>query len=289
MILGGAMAKRANVRTRRGSLFPLAVHALDYGERRRHHVRGGGRRRARTPRGKTRGPVRSSEGGIRRRARSIRRRVRGVDAIHAGGARRAGGVEVLFGCGMIGRRRRTPSSSSRSTTQTTNTRPCASLLRRPPRDTARTSSPAWGGHGVHRCARGCHLGGYRRRTGADRRVCGRRHGKPIGGLFGTAVATMGMLSTAAYVLTMDVFGPIADNVSIAEMSEQPESVRDITSARLRRQHHESHHQGLCHRISRARRSSSSARTWTRWRPSREKPSTLWTSLRRFSWADYSAR
>lgn len=26
------------------------------------------------------------------------------------------------------------------------------------------------------------------------------------GLFGTAVATMGMLSTAAYVLTMDVFG-----------------------------------------------------------------------------------
>ena len=28
------------------------------------------------------------------------------------------------------------------------------------------------------------------------------------GLFGTAVATMGMLSTAAYVLTMDIFGPI---------------------------------------------------------------------------------
>ena len=54
-------------------------------------------------------------------------------------------------------------------------------------------------------------------------------GKPIGGLFGTAVATMGMLSTAAYVLTMDVFGPIADNAGgIVEMSEQPESVRDIT-------------------------------------------------------------
>jgi H+-translocating diphosphatase len=53
-------------------------------------------------------------------------------------------------------------------------------------------------------------------------------GQPIGGLFGTAVATMGMLSTAAYVLTMDVFGPIADNAGgIVEMSDQPESVRDI--------------------------------------------------------------
>merc|ERR1719235_1125798 len=32
-------------------------------------------------------------------------------------------------------------------------------------------------------------------------------------------ATMGMLSTAAYVLTMDVFGPIADNAGgIVEMS-----------------------------------------------------------------------
>ncbi|KAL3638374.1 Pyrophosphate-energized membrane proton pump 2 [Castilleja foliolosa] len=54
-------------------------------------------------------------------------------------------------------------------------------------------------------------------------------GTPTGGLFGTAVATMGMLSTAAYVLTMDMFGPIADNAGgIVEMSQQPESVREIT-------------------------------------------------------------
>ena len=52
---------------------------------------------------------------------------------------------------------------------------------------------------------------------------------PIGGLFGTAVATMGMLSTAVYVLGMDFFGPIADNAGgIVEMSDQPARVRDIT-------------------------------------------------------------
>ena len=51
----------------------------------------------------------------------------------------------------------------------------------------------------------------------------------IGGLFGTAVATMGMLSTAVYVLGMDFFGPIADNAGgIVEMSDQPARVRDIT-------------------------------------------------------------
>ena len=54
-------------------------------------------------------------------------------------------------------------------------------------------------------------------------------GVPTGGLFGTAVATMGMLSTAVYVLTMDVFGPIADNAGgIVEMSQQPEHVREVT-------------------------------------------------------------
>jgi K(+)-stimulated pyrophosphate-energized sodium pump len=54
-------------------------------------------------------------------------------------------------------------------------------------------------------------------------------GEAIGGLFGTAVATMGMLGTAGYILAMDVFGPITDNAGgIVEMSRQPESVRDKT-------------------------------------------------------------
>src|SRR3984893_14615261 len=48
---------------------------------------------------------------------------------------------------------------------------------------------------------------------------------PGGGLFGTAVATMGMLGTAAYILAMDTFGPITDNAGgIVEMSRQPEEI-----------------------------------------------------------------
>jgi K(+)-stimulated pyrophosphate-energized sodium pump len=49
------------------------------------------------------------------------------------------------------------------------------------------------------------------------------------GLFGTAVATMGMLGTAAYILAMDTFGPITDNAGgIVEMSGQAEEVRRKT-------------------------------------------------------------
>jgi K(+)-stimulated pyrophosphate-energized sodium pump len=51
------------------------------------------------------------------------------------------------------------------------------------------------------------------------------------GIFGTAVATMGMLMTAAFVLAMDTFGPIVDNAGgIAEMSNAPEDVRRGTDA-----------------------------------------------------------
>ncbi len=52
------------------------------------------------------------------------------------------------------------------------------------------------------------------------------------GVFGTAVATMGMLMSAAYVLAMDTFGPITDNAGgITQMAEgtAPEA-REITDA-----------------------------------------------------------
>ena len=52
------------------------------------------------------------------------------------------------------------------------------------------------------------------------------HGESVGGFFGTAVATVGMLSTTAYVLAMDTFGPIVDNAGgIMEMGGQPEEAR----------------------------------------------------------------
>jgi K(+)-stimulated pyrophosphate-energized sodium pump len=54
-------------------------------------------------------------------------------------------------------------------------------------------------------------------------------GTPGAGLYGTAVATMGMLAPCAYVLAMDTFGPITDNAGgIIEMSRQPEEIRKKT-------------------------------------------------------------
>jgi K(+)-stimulated pyrophosphate-energized sodium pump len=54
-------------------------------------------------------------------------------------------------------------------------------------------------------------------------------GRNVGGIFGTAVATMGMLMTTAYILAMDTFGPITDNAGgIAEFSRAEANAREIT-------------------------------------------------------------
>lgn len=51
----------------------------------------------------------------------------------------------------------------------------------------------------------------------------------IYGFYGTAVATMGMLATCAFILATDTFGPITDNAGgIIEMSKQPEDIRRRT-------------------------------------------------------------
>ncbi len=56
------------------------------------------------------------------------------------------------------------------------------------------------------------------------------NGIPIhGGVFGTAVATMGMLMTCPYILTMDTFGPITDNANgVIEMAGVGGEARAIT-------------------------------------------------------------
>ena len=54
-------------------------------------------------------------------------------------------------------------------------------------------------------------------------------GANVGGIFGTAVATMAMLMTTAYILAMDTFGPITDNAGgIAEFSRAEAGAREIT-------------------------------------------------------------
>jgi K(+)-stimulated pyrophosphate-energized sodium pump len=54
-------------------------------------------------------------------------------------------------------------------------------------------------------------------------------GRDVGGILGTAVATMGMLMTTAYILAMDTFGPITDNAGgVAEFSRAEAGAREIT-------------------------------------------------------------
>ncbi|HUZ76908.1 MAG TPA: sodium-translocating pyrophosphatase [Chloroflexota bacterium] len=62
-------------------------------------------------------------------------------------------------------------------------------------------------------------------------MLGQASGLPNAGIYGTAVGTMGMLMSAAYVLAMDTFGPITDNAGgITEFAHASAGAREITDA-----------------------------------------------------------
>ena len=114
-----------------------------------------------------------------------------------------------------------PSSGSPSTIPTTTTARCRISLM--PLRPEREPTSSWDSRSVSRPPR------FRRSSSAlpSSLVLVRDHDRyPEGGLYGTAVATIGMLMVCAYVLTMDTFGPIADNAGgIVEMSQAPDEVR----------------------------------------------------------------
>ena len=81
--------------------------------------------------------------------------------------------------------------------------------------------------------------------------------------FGVAMCGIGMLTLTGNTISMDVFGPVADNANgIGEMGYDKAAMgeaqykifaADAGRSRCGGQHHQGHHQGDCHRLGSHRR------------------------------------
>ena len=55
------------------------------------------------------------------------------------------------------------------------------------------------------------------------------YGGLIAGVYGTALASVGLLATAGIIITADSFGPVSDNANgVVEMAGLPENIREVT-------------------------------------------------------------